>query len=172
MMTGIGRAIRSAVVLTSSAVVLSGCATGTAPTPAACTDLTGTYENQSASSGQSLAHFLFGVDDPAPRVDVLSQGGSSIVVSTRNRKTTLAVERDFVCSAEGIRLTRTDARNIRLPPLIVENQTIHYVFDKAGDGSLRMIAHIATKGTSFGIPIATQKEGQSAEIRWRAVPSR
>jgi hypothetical protein len=152
--------------------VLGGCAGSGAPPPAACIDLTGTYENQSSPPGQSLAPLFFATEDPAPRVDILSQDSSSIVVSTRNRKTILAVDRDFVCSADGIRLTKTDVRNIRLPPLIVENQTIHYVFYKAGDASLRMIAHIATKGTSFGIPIATQKEGQSAEIQWRAVPSR
>ena len=165
------RALRIDCTVALLIAALSGCATSGAPTPAACADLTGTYENQSSPPGQLLARFLLGADDPAPRVDVLSQSGS-IVVSTRNRKTILAVERDFVCSAEGIRLTKTDARNIRPPPLIVENQTIHYVFDKAGDGSLRMIARVAMKGTTLGIPIATRKEEQRAEIQWRAVLSR
>ena len=164
------RALSTDCIFALLIAALAGCATSGTPRPAACADLTGTYENQSSPPGQSLARFLLGADDPAPRVEVLSQSGS-IVVSTRNRKTILAVERDFVCTAEGIRLTKTDARNIRLPPLIVENQTIHYVFDKKGDGSLRMIARGAMKGTTFGIPIATQKEEQRSETQWRAVPA-
>jgi hypothetical protein len=169
----IGRnVIRTVVIFTSVAAVLSGCATSASPTPATCTDLTGTYENQSSPPGQSLAPFFFGADDRAPQVDISSQNGSGIVVSTPNRKTILTVDRDFVCSAEGIRLTKTDARNIRLPPLIVENEIFHYVFGKASDGSLRMTTHVETKGTSFGIPIGTRQEQQSSEIRWRAVPSR
>jgi hypothetical protein len=93
------------------------------------------------------------------------------VVSTRTRKTILAVDRDFLCAADGVRLTKTDSRNIRLPPLIVENEVFHYVFGKTSDGYLRMTEHVETKGTSFGVPISTRNKQQRSEIRWRPVPS-
>jgi hypothetical protein len=160
-----------AAIVTVLAGTFSGCAGNATPEAAPCADLTGTYENQSSPPGQLLAPFFSGENDQAQRVTLASHEGSRIVASTPNRKIVLSIDSDFVCSADGIRLVRTDTRNIRLPPLIVESEIFHYVFSKASDGSLRMIPHVETRGTSFGMPIRTRQEQQKAEVHWRAVRS-
>jgi hypothetical protein len=160
-----------AAIVTVLAGTFSGCASNATPSAAPCADLTGTYENQSSPPGQLLAPFFFGENDLAERVTIASHDGLRIVASTPNRKIVLSIDSDFVCSVDGIRLVRTDTRNIRLPPLIVESEIFHHVFSKASDGSLRMIPHVETRGTSFGMPIRTRQEQQKAEVRWRAVRS-
>jgi hypothetical protein len=71
-----------------------------------------------------------------------------------------------------MRLTKTDVRNIRLPPLLVEKEIFHYVFAKAADGALRMTEHVQSEGKSFGIPMGTGQKQRRSEVRWRAAPSR
>ena len=157
----------AAAVMASAA--LFGCATPEAPTATSCADLTGRYENQSSPAGHKLAPYFFGVDDRAEVLEIVSAGQSTIVVATPTRQITLTIERDFACGAEGIRLARTDVRNIRLPPLLVEKEVFHYVFAKASDGALRMTEHVESQGTSFGIPMGSGQKQRRAEVRWRMV---
>jgi hypothetical protein len=77
---------------------------------------------------------------------------------------------DYVCAAEGLRLTKTEVRNIRLPPLLVEKEIFHHVFAKAPDGALRMTEHVESEGKSFGIPMGTGQKQQRGEVRWQAAP--
>lgn len=164
------RRIVHASVLTALSAALNGCASPEAISPIGCADLSGRYENQSSPAGHKLAPFFFGVDDRAEAIDIEAEA-SSIVVTTPTRKVVLAQARDFVCGAQGISLTRTDVRNIRLPPLLVEKEVFHYVFGKAPDGSLRMTEQVESKGTSFGIPMGTGQKQQRSEVRWRAAPA-
>ena len=163
-------AIPTAVL--AAAAALFGCATtsGTSA-PASCVDLSGRYENQSTPAGHKLAPFFFGSDDRADEIEIVSQG-SKIAISTPTRNTVLAIELDFVCAAEGIRLTKTEVRNIRLPPLLVEKETFHYVFGKAPDGALQMTEQVESQGKSFGIPMGTGQKQQRAQVRWRSAPPR
>lgn len=163
---------RSAWTLLANALAtaLVGCATPAPPLSPACVDLTGRYENQSSPAGYKLAPLFFGADDRAETIDVASQGASSIVVSTARRTAVLTIERDYVCAAEGIRLTKTDSRNIRLPPLLVEKEIFHYVFVKAPDGALRMTEQVESQGKSFGIPMGTGQKQQRSVVRWKPVP--
>ena len=165
------RPARRAMILAICAAFY-GCATPQAPQQIACPDLTGRYENQSSPAGHKLARYFFGVDDRGDEIELIAEGHSTIVASTATRKAVLAADRDFVCTAGGIRLTRTDVRNIRLPPLLVEKEIFHYVFTKAADGALRMTEHVESHGTSFGIPMGTGHKQQRSEVRWRAATQR
>ena len=149
------------------AAAFNGCATPEASAPAACADVSGRYENQSSPAGEKLARFFFGADDRADAIDFAAEG-STIVVSTPTRKVVLALNSDFVCTAQGIRLTKTEVRNIRLPPLLVEKEIFHHVFGKAPDGSLRMTEQVESQGKSFGIPMGTGQKQQRSEVRWKA----
>lgn len=154
------------------AVGLSACAAPDAASPSklsACSDLSGRYENQSSPSGHKLAPLFFGTDDRADAIEVAS-AGSTIVVSTANRTVTLEQERDYVCGPEGVRLTKTDVRNIRLPPLLVEKEIFHYVLSREPDGTLRMTEQVESQGKSFGIPMGTGQKQQRSEVRWRRAP--
>ena len=164
------RAICPAIVIAAAA--LTGCATPATPTAVSCPDLSGRYENQSSPAGQPLARFFFGTDGRAEEIEIVSRDPSTLAVSTPGRNAVLAIERDYVCDSDGVRLTKTDAKNIRLPPLLVEKEIFHYVFSKAPDGALRMTEQVETQGTSFGIPIATGQKQQRSEVRWRAVSPR
>jgi len=151
---------------------LCGCATPEAQTLTSCADLSGRYDNQSSPAGHKLAPYFFGAADRAEVIEIVSVGHSTIAISTAKRQATLTVERDFVCAAEGVRLTRTDVRNIRLPPLLVEKEIFHYVFANTPDGALRMTEHVEAHGKSFGIPMGTGQKQRRAEVVWRAVPAR
>ena len=161
-------ALGAAIAAGALALAFGGCASDVPSTSASCPDLTGTYENESTPPGTPLAPFFFATPARAKVVTLVSEN-ARIVATAADRQLVMTLDRDFACSVEGVRLTKTDTSSIRLPPLIVENQAIHYVFMKAADGSLRMIPHIATKGTSFGVPIATRREEQREEIRWRGL---
>lgn len=155
--------------IVAATLMLAACA-ATAPDPhPSCVDLTGTYENSSPVNDVILASFFFEKTVRAVSVALRSGEGPTLTVTAAGREVSLAGERDFSCFPDGIRLVKTDTRNIALPPLIVQEQTVYYVFTKADDGSLRMTPHFQTKGTTFGLPIAARGEKLGREITWRAV---
>lgn len=161
--------LRAAPAIALAASIVYGCST---PVWQAgqCVDITGAYGDQSQPPGQSLAALLFAAhEQPASAGTVRIAGdanGQLKVADAKGRSAVLARDRDYVCTAQGLRLTRDTVGQIALPPLVTESKTTHYTFTRQANGSLVLTTTVTTRLISYGIPMTGPEQADSV-FRWR-----
>lgn len=151
-------------------VLLEGCAGPGATTGTAdCRGLSGGYRDAGEPNGDSLTQFLLRKKSPEGRLVQLDVSAESIRASSGTFAGTLAVEKDFDCSAANrIVLTRQESSGVRLPPLIDQVKTVTYVVTGGPGMDLVLTTQVQTTIAPYGAKLNGPMQVESV-ITWHRI---
>lgn len=165
--------IRSHILLALLAtVLLQGCASpGATNGTVDCRGLSGGYRDAAELNGDSLTQLLLRKKSPQGRLVHLDVSAENIRASSDALAGTIAVEKDFNCSAANrIVLTRQDASRIHLPPLIDQVKTLTYVLTGGPGMDLVLSTQVQTTIAPYGAKLKGPMQVESITTWHRTGP--
>lgn len=151
--------------------LLQGCAgAGTATGSADCRSLSGSYQDESESDGDSLSYFLLKKKSLGQMVQ-LEVSAREIRISSGTRRSTLAADKNFHCAGTGrIVLTRQESSRIRLPPLIDQVKILTYELNGGAGADLVLSRYAQTTIAPYGAELKGPVQVESTTTWHRTGP--